>query len=528
MGRGSGDALASKQEREVKRQAQEEKRQLAIRKQATIEEKVRQAEARTRNAAAKLDEVQTVLQQALQPHAVIAWESPGETSDFPEREPNPEPLLPIPPAPDEQAPKYRVRSGLMGSVFGTVKRQHEDEARSRFEQDMKGWRILQETIAIQNRDIEKRNRERLQSWERRKGAFESRRLSSNRMIEDRQAACGERDPAAVEEFCQLVLLKSRYPAWCPRKSTFDYNPGTGVLVIDHRLPSRDDLPRVKEVRYIKARDEFAVVPCKDAEIDREYDNLVYQIVLRTLHELFTADSTDALASIALNGYVHAVDPTTGRDVAPCIVSVHTEKKAFLEINLAKVDPKACFKALKGAGSSKLASLSPVMPLVVMTKDDRRFVEGKDVIEGVESSTNLAAMDWEDFEHLIRQVFEQEFTRSGGEVKVTRASRDGGVDAIAFDPDPIRGGKIVIQAKRYTNTVGVSAVRDLYGTLMNEGATKGILVTTSDYGPDAYEFAKGKPITLLNGGNLLYLLEKHGQRARIDLQAAKRENVNKKP
>jgi len=25
--------------------------------------------------------------------------------------------------------------------------------------------------------------------------------------------------------------------------------------------------------------------------------------------------------------------------------------------------------------------------------------------------------------------------------------------IAFDPDPIRGGKIVIQAKRYTNVVG---------------------------------------------------------------------------
>jgi restriction system protein len=122
---------------------------------------------------------------------------------------------------------------------------------------------------------------------------------------------------------------------------------------------------------------------------------------------------------------------------------------------------------------------------------------------------------------VREVFEKEFARDGGEVKVTQASRDGGVDAVAFDPDPIRGGKIVIQAKRYTNTVGVSAVRDLYGTVMNEGATKGILVTTADYGPDAYEFAKGKPLTLLNGSNLLSLLEKHGKRAKIDLKEAKR-------
>ena len=131
------------------------------------------------------------------------------------------------------------------------------------------------------------------------------------------------------------------------------------------------------------------------------------------------------------------------------------------------------------------------------------------------------MDWEDFEHLVRELFEKEFTSNGGEVKVTQASRDGGVDAIAFDPDPIRGGKIVIQAKRYTNTVGVAAVRDLYGTVVNEGATKGILVTTSNYGPDAYGFAKDKPITLLSGSNLLHLLEKHGHKAKIDLVEAKK-------
>lgn len=130
------------------------------------------------------------------------------------------------------------------------------------------------------------------------------------------------------------------------------------------------------------------------------------------------------------------------------------------------------------------------------------------------------MDWKDFENLIREIFEQEFASNGGEVKITQASRDGGVDAVAFDPDPIRGAKIVIQAKRYTSTVGVSAVRDLYGTTLNEGATKGTLVTTAEYGPDAYKFAQGKPLTLLDGGNLLHLLAKHGHRAKIDLGEAK--------
>ena len=52
--------------------------------------------------------------------------------------------------------------------------------------------------------------------------------------------------------------------------------------------------------------------------------------------------------------------------------------------------------------------------------------------------------------------------------------------------------------------------------------KGILVTTADYGADAYKFASDKSLTLLNGGNLLCLLQKHGFKGRIDVKAAREE------
>ena len=74
--------------------------------------------------------------------------------------------------------------------------------------------------------------------------------------------------------------------------------------------------------------------------------------------------------------------------------------------------------------------------------------------------------------------------------------------------------MVIQAKRYRNTVGISAVRDLYGTMLNEGANKGLIVSTSSYGSDAYDFAKDKPIEMIDGGGLLYLLDQVGTKARI--------------
>jgi restriction system protein len=200
------------------------------------------------------------------------------------------------------------------------------------------------------------------------------------------------------------------------------------------------------------------------------------------------------------------------------LSVQTTKEAFMEIELENVNPKLCFKNLKGVSAAKLIDIAPILPILSMNRDDKRFVVSKDV--NVDNETNLASMDWEDFEHLVRQLFEQEFSTNGGEVRVTQASRDGGVDAIVFDSDPLRGGKIVIQAKRYTKTVGVAAVRDLYGTLINEGANSGILITTSDYGSDSYAFAKDKPIKLLNGGHLLGLLEKHGHKARINIEEAR--------
>jgi restriction system protein len=222
-----------------------------------------------------------------------------------------------------------------------------------------------------------------------------------------------------------------------------------------------------------------------------------------------------------NGWVHYTDPRSGHQTRACIASVQATRDEFLGINLRAVDPKECFRALKGIAATNLASIAPVAPILQLNKQDSRFVASRDITGTFDEGTNIAAIGWEEFEHLIREIFAAELSAGDGEVKITQSSRDWGVDAIAFDPDPIRGGKIVIQAKRYTNPVDVAAVRDLYGTVMNEGATKGILVTTSSFGPDAYRFAKDKPLTLLDGSNLLHLLSKHGHRVRIDLQEAKK-------
>lgn len=156
----------------------------------------------------------------------------------------------------------------------------------------------------------------------------------------------------------------------------------------------------------------------------------------------------------------------------------------------------------------------------LNRCDSRFVTSRDVLDKLEDGTNLAEMDWEEFEHLVRELFVKIFSGENCEVNVTQASRDCGVDAIAFDPDPIRGGKFVIQAKRYNIIVPTSAIRDLYGTMMSERANKGILVTTSRFGNESIEFAKDKPITLIDGASLLYMFRDHGYNLNIKLRNKK--------
>ena len=64
-------------------------------------------------------------------------------------------------------------------------------------------------------------------------------------------------------------------------------------------------------------------------------------------------------------------------------------------------------------SSKLADLTPVRPVATLNLEDSRFVEGYAVAEHLDDSVNLAAMDWQDFENLICEVFGREFSRNGG-------------------------------------------------------------------------------------------------------------------
>lgn len=118
---------------------------------------------------------------------------------------------------------------------------------------------------------------------------------------------------------------------------------------------------------------------------------------------------------------------------------------------------------------------------------------------------IESMDGFEFENLISKLL----VKMGFEVEETKQTADGGVDVIARSHKPISGGLYIVQCKRQMANVGEPVIRDLYGVVGHNNASKGILITTADYTRQATQFAKNKPLELMNGDQLRLLLINHG-------------------
>lgn len=281
------------------------------------------------------------------------------------------------------------------------------------------------------------------------------------------------DPEGIVENSESSLSAMQLSADSP-KASVAYSPQSRKLVVEYELPTIDIVPKAESYRYVKNQNQVVETQRPPSQVENLYAGAIAQLTLLSLAQIFRADIKQHIDVVDFYGVVGKIDPHTGKSIRRCLVTVQTTRDTFSGINLAQVDPATCLKHLD-------AEIS------LVALDDR---------------PNLMDLTSQQFESVIRNLFE----KIGLNIRQTRPSGDGGVDCVAYNTAPIVGGKVVIQAKRYKNTVGVSVVRDLYGAVRDEGASKGILVTTSGYGEAAYDFAEGKPIELFDGAQLLHLLE----------------------
>ncbi|MEV6382616.1 restriction endonuclease [Streptomyces sp. NPDC051773] len=483
----------ARQQREYERQQRAYQREVARsqREQQAAYRQQREAEARRRTE--ELD----ARVRALEGLLVEGCRAPAFRAASLTRSERLEPFSPGPlgrPVPMPDPNHYQAQGG-----WG-AQRRAQAEARARFEHD---WHAAQAAEAQRQQQLAQYQRQYEQWAEEQRSEIRRHNAGLAQMA----TALRDGDPeAAVDYFSAALYASSAWPEGFPRGVRAAYDSAARQLVLDWELPRYDVVPEAKNVVYMPSVDQDKERPRPVTQRRALYRDVLAQCTLLVLHELFAADEFGALESVVLNGFVDDHDPVTGRRAELFLATVTVPRPVFAALHLAQVSAVDCLTdGLRGQLSARPDQRTPVRP-------GRRPDDVGDgvVTHGGEEEPDLLEMDPLAFESLVAELFRA----MGMQAVTTQRSGDGGVDVDALDPTPIRGGKIVVQVKRYRNTVPPSAVRDLYGTVQDAGANKGVLVTTSKFGPGSHTFANGKPLELISGRELVDLLHRHGLRGRL--------------
>ncbi|MDL2301012.1 restriction endonuclease [Lachnospiraceae bacterium OttesenSCG-928-D06] len=91
-----------------------------------------------------------------------------------------------------------------------------------------------------------------------------------------------------------------------------------------------------------------------------------------------------------------------------------------------------------------------------------------------------------------EIFVSEFLdKQGYEVKLTKQTRDGGKDLIVVQKSLLGEFSIYVECKKYDSQrpINVGLIRELYGTVMADAVTAGLLITTSYFTKDAKDYTE---------------------------------------
>lgn len=109
-------------------------------------------------------------------------------------------------------------------------------------------------------------------------------------------------------------------------------------------------------------------------------------------------------------------------------------------------------------------------------------------------TKLNEMTGEQFENYVASLLRSQ----GHTVKMTSRSGDYGVDIIV-------DGCVAIQCKRYSKSVGVKAVQEVYAGMQHYGCTSAIVVTNSHFTKNAAKLADELHVSLRDGSQLMRMM-----------------------
>jgi hypothetical protein len=205
-------------------------------------------------------------------------------------------------------------------------------------------------------------------------------------------------------------------------------------------------------------------------------------------------TVSGLERIVVSLYRPATHETLGHSYNACVLSAEVDRHTWSSIVQTSVSATNAFRnfpfRFRQERSFRLPEVSPF--------------PGPHAANSALIGSSVEQMSPLEFEVLVKDLLQ----RLGWRAETTKPSHDGGIDVIAVNDEPLTGGRMIVQCKRYTGVVGSPAVRELAGAATHAHA-KGVLITTSYFSADALKFAEETKLELIDGDGLRRLLRQHG-------------------
>ena len=97
------------------------------------------------------------------------------------------------------------------------------------------------------------------------------------------------------------------------------------------IPPPSSIPNVKLYKYKKTTDEITATNLSQKDAKERYSNAVYQVGLRSFHEIFEADRRGLIKTIALEVGTNETDPATGKVGFIPFLAAAAEREVFIDL-----------------------------------------------------------------------------------------------------------------------------------------------------------------------------------------------------
>ncbi|MEO3787478.1 hypothetical protein ABGB12_29485 [Actinocorallia sp. B10E7] len=317
-----------------------------------------EAARRTSAARGRVVILQRLLKESLERDPRIAPASlkrqakipPLELGDLEEPHPVPsrDAYVPSPPGPfgrmfEWQQHRYEAEVEEGEAVYRRAVAEHERQEANRLRRIAEAKRTHEQEAARITREV----------------------AEENARIEQMIVGLRNGDHDALGGYLTMVLQKSSYPQGFPTRVSAVQLPESALLVVEKRLPTIEVIPPDKAFRHVRSRKAVESTPRPMSEIRDLYQSVIAQIVLRTLREVFTADTAGRVTTVVFNGLVRAVDPATGRRAEVCLIALRATREQFADLVLdePEFDPLECvrrhFSAKLSPRPEALVAVEPI-------------------------------------------------------------------------------------------------------------------------------------------------------------------------